>query len=212
MFGHQDNITTQDHKTDVNVQLPDDAIAALTHAADDSQDPIPVEPPTEATNRQHAPHKAAAPSIDGISRTPEIQEPVQLPSSYLEFLGAPGGALPPQPAPQPSAQQAVPVDEDFASEFPKAAVHQATQTTEEPLGDLQAIKRTALEELSPLVGQLEQTPEERFKTLMMLIQASDNQSLLAEAHEAARHISDEKLRAQALLEVVNEVNYFTRNQ
>ena len=207
MFGHQDNITTQDHKTDVNVQLPDDAIAALTHTADDSQGPALVEPPMEPIVQHHTSHKTVH-SIDGISRTSDTQEPSQLPSSYLEFLGAPGGALPVQPVPQ----QSVTIEENFTDEFPEAAIHEIHQPAKESQNDLQDIKRAALAELSPLVGQLEQTPEERFKTLMMLIQASDDQSLLAKAHETARLISDEKQRAQALLEVVNEVNYFTRNQ
>jgi hypothetical protein len=72
------------------------------------------------------------------------------------------------------------------------------------------LKEQALSNLSPLIGHLEQTPEEKFKTLMMLIQASDNSSLIKEAYEAAGQIQDEKARAQALLDVVNEINYFTQ--
>lgn len=76
--------------------------------------------------------------------------------------------------------------------------------------DLLELKQSALHELSPLVGHLEQTPEEKFRTTMMMIQASDDQSLLKEALAAAKQISDEKARAQALLDVVNEINYFTQ--
>lgn len=77
--------------------------------------------------------------------------------------------------------------------------------------DLIAIKQQALSELSPLVGHLEQSPEEKFRTTMMMIQASDNQALIKDAFEAAHQIEDEKVRAQALLDVVNEINYFTQN-
>jgi hypothetical protein len=45
---------------------------------------------------------------------------------------------------------------------------------------------------------------------MMLIQASDNQALLKDAFEAAKQIGDDKIRAQALLDVINEINYFTQ--
>ena len=45
---------------------------------------------------------------------------------------------------------------------------------------------------------------------MMMIQASDNQDLVKDAFEAAQKISDEKEKAQALLDVVNEINYFTQ--
>lgn len=76
--------------------------------------------------------------------------------------------------------------------------------------ELLEIKKQALESLAPLVDELEQTPEEHFKTTMMLIQASDNADLVKEAFSAANAISDEKARAQALLDVVNEINYFTQ--
>ncbi len=78
--------------------------------------------------------------------------------------------------------------------------------------DLLDIKQKALQHLSPLVGHLEQSPEEKFRTLMMMIQASDDQSLLSEAYEAAEKITDEKDRAQALLDIVNEINYFTQQK
>jgi hypothetical protein len=77
--------------------------------------------------------------------------------------------------------------------------------------DLLEIKQQALQHLSPLVSQLDQTPEEKFKTTMMMIQATDDQSLVKEAYEAAKTIPDEKQRAQALLDIINEINYFTQN-
>lgn len=77
--------------------------------------------------------------------------------------------------------------------------------------DLMSIKQDALQQLSPLVNQLDQSPEEKFKTTMMMIQASDDQTLVKAAYEAAKQIPDEKARAQALLDVVNEINYFTQH-
>lgn len=76
--------------------------------------------------------------------------------------------------------------------------------------DLLHIKQQALQHLSPLVGHLDQSPEEKFRTTMMMIQASDDQSLIKEAYDAAEKISDDKARAQALLDVINEINYFTQ--
>lgn len=76
--------------------------------------------------------------------------------------------------------------------------------------ELADIKQKALSQLSPLVDHLEQSPEEKFRTTMMMIQASDDQSLIQVAYEAAEKIQDEKLRAQALLDVVNEINYFAQ--
>lgn len=76
--------------------------------------------------------------------------------------------------------------------------------------ELLDIKRQALQDLSPLVDKLDQTPDEKFKTTMMMIQATDSQALVPKAYEAAKAIDDEKERAQALLDIVNEINYFTQ--
>ncbi len=78
--------------------------------------------------------------------------------------------------------------------------------------ELLQIKQDALQQLSPLVNQLELSPEEKFRTTMMMIQAADDHSLLSQAYETAKQIGDEKLRAQALLDVINEINYFTQQQ
>jgi hypothetical protein len=77
--------------------------------------------------------------------------------------------------------------------------------------DLIDLKQEALGKLSPLIDHLDQSPDEKFRTLMMMIQASDDQSLIRQAYEAAQQIDDEKTRAQALLDIVNEINYFTQN-
>jgi hypothetical protein len=76
--------------------------------------------------------------------------------------------------------------------------------------DLLRLKQQALGQLSPLVGQLDQSPEEQFRTLMMMIQASDDQSLIKSAYDTAQKIDDEKARARALLDIINEINYFTQ--
>jgi len=87
-------------------------------------------------------------------------------------------------------------------------------TAPAPGGDdsLVDIKQNALRQLTPLIGHLNQTPEEKFRTTMMMIQASDNQGLVKDAYDAAQAITDDKTRAQALLDIVNEINYFTQQQ
>jgi hypothetical protein len=107
-----------------------------------------------------------------------------------------------------------PVDTPVADD--SAAVttddQQTTAPTDVQPEDLLSIKQQALQQLSPLVGHLDQSPEEKFRTTMMLIQASDNAELIKEAYESAQQITDEKVRAQALLDIVNEINYFTQHQ
>lgn len=107
--------------------------------------------------------------------------------------------------PTQDATVAAPVDDAPAADA-------AGTDTNADSGDLLSIKQQALQDLSPLVSHLEQSPEEKFRTTMMLIQASDNSDLIKEAYEAAQQIPDEKVRAQALLDIVNEINYFTQHQ
>ncbi|HYH75091.1 MAG TPA: hypothetical protein VD735_03970, partial [Candidatus Saccharimonadales bacterium] len=76
--------------------------------------------------------------------------------------------------------------------------------------ELLDIKQQVLQQLSPLVDHLEQSASDRFRTTMMMIQASDNAALIKTAYDAALQITDDKERAQALLDLVNEINYFTQ--
>lgn len=76
--------------------------------------------------------------------------------------------------------------------------------------DLIDLKQQALQQLTPLVDHLKQSPEDEFRTTMMMIQASDNQELLPKAFAAAQKITDDREKAQALLDVINEINYFTQ--
>ena len=43
-----------------------------------------------------------------------------------------------------------------------------------------------------------------------MLDVSDDQSLIHVAYEAALNIEDEKTKAQALLDIINEINYFTQ--
>lgn len=79
-----------------------------------------------------------------------------------------------------------------------------------PSDNLSDIKREAIEQLSPLVELLDQTAEEKFHTTMMLLQSTDNKDLIKKAYDTAQQISDDKVKAQALLDVVNEINYYTQ--
>lgn len=78
--------------------------------------------------------------------------------------------------------------------------------------DLEMIKKEALEELSPLVDHLDQSPEEKFHVTMMMIQAKDDKSLIGKAYESAKAITDDKARAQALYDLVSEINYFEHKE
>jgi hypothetical protein len=123
----------------------------------------------------------AAPADDDTAAAPIVDDAAAMPATDNDTSSV---AV---PAAEPAPIVAVPADTDR----------------------LLDIKQQALQQLTPLVGHLEQSPEEKFRTTMMMIQASDNHELVASAYEAAQQIPDEKVRAQALLDIVNEINYFT---
>lgn len=75
--------------------------------------------------------------------------------------------------------------------------------------DLESIKKDALSELRPLVDKLDVSPEEKFDTYLLLLRSTDDQALIAPAHDAARGIADEARRAQALLDIIKEIDYLS---
>lgn len=87
-----------------------------------------------------------------------------------------------------------------------------TSATMPVSSDLESIKQDALSELRPLVDKLNVSAEEKFDTYLLLLRSTDDQALIAPAHEAARNIADEARRAQALLDIIKEIDYLSNPQ
>ncbi|HSX36098.1 MAG TPA: hypothetical protein VLH84_04165 [Patescibacteria group bacterium] len=166
---------------------------------------------------------------DDNGNPPMVSSPSQPADGMLQqapavpSMGAPINAPAPSPAPaqpadQPSVFSGTSMPSDNTPPAPGSEGGNMNIGHDDPLSgsanadELLDIKQNALQQLSPLVGHLDQTPEEKFRTNMMMIQAADNPALIKEAYAAAQQISDEKIRAQALLDIVNEINYFTQHQ
>lgn len=75
--------------------------------------------------------------------------------------------------------------------------------------ELDDIKKDALEELRPLVDKLDLPADEKFDTLLLIIRSTDDKTLVNAAFDAAKEIPDENKRAQALLDVIKEIDYFS---
>lgn len=103
------------------------------------------------------------------------------------------------------------------SELPTPEVAPAPEPTASPApvsanGDLDSIKQQALGELRPLVDKLDVAPDEKFDTYLLLLRSTDDTSLIGPAHEAAKSIPDETRRAQALLDIIKEIDFFNQSQ
>ena len=159
-------------------------------------------------------------STDVTSPAADATAPVFTPPATL---ATPSPAVEPSTTTEePTASDDAGLSADFSAPLMPAADTSSQDTLSMPTtssgvaddgdDDLAKIKQDALQDLSPLVKHLDQTPEEKFRTTMMMIQATDDQSQIQAAYDAAKQITDEKVRAQALLDVVNEINYFTQHK
>lgn len=111
-------------------------------------------------------------------------------------------------APVAPAEESAPA----ATVAPEPVAPVAAPVASAAMGNLDTIKKDALSELRPLVDKLNVAPEEKFDTYLLLIRSTDDQSLIGPAHEAARAITDEARRAQALLDIIKEIDYLTNPQ
>jgi hypothetical protein len=129
--------------------------------------------------------------------------PVDLEGSLKDEMTKSSGITPQQPSPAPAMAQA-------PSTLPTPSTPTAQPTPAAmPSGDLESIKKNALNELRPLVDKLSLEPEEMFDTYLLLIRSTDDKALISPAHDAAQKITDETKKAQALLEIVKEIDYLS---
>lgn len=194
MFGHQDSTN--------NLSAAQSADGILSH---------PLAPQTTTAPQTMAPTasilssgQAAGSMLDDDTSAGNfiISDPTTVPSAIAATShGSALGGLAGTPIIPPTTP---PTDTYYKPVEP-------AHTTVDSAGLIE-LKQSALHDLTPLLDQLQQTAEEKFRTMMMMIQASDDQTMLAEAFHTAQAIDDKKVKAQALLDVVNEINYFTQQQ
>ena len=156
----------------------------------------PVIPTTDDTTTEETPKSkdATAPETDDTLTFEETPQPEATPAEAATADGLPPGAsytLDPEPV---GSAPVLPVE-------PSAGAGVSPE--------LDAIKKDALEELRPLVDKLDLPADEKFDTLLLIIRSTDDKSLVGAAHDAARAIEDEAKRAQALLDVIKEIDYFS---
>lgn len=116
------------------------------------------------------------------------------------------------PAPTPTSAPAADLSGFSMPAIP--AVDEAVNAPIAPIvsSDLDSIKLDALKELRPLMDKVELPAEEKFDTYLMLIRSTDDKSLIGPAHSAAQGIADEKRKAEALLEIIKEIDYLSRKE
>lgn len=148
----------------------------------------------------------AAAAQPGGSPHPAVT-PATPPSAMEENIPPIPATLPSTPASSPEpATDTMPTIQTHGTN--SVAIPSATAVST-PAGSLDDIKRQALDQLRPIVSKLDLPAEEKFDALLLVIRSSDDQSLIQAAYQAAEGIADEAKKAQALLDIVKEIEYFS---
>ena len=163
--------------------------------------PISNDPPADTSNDMSTMSGPSDPPADN-------QQTGDTPSStQADWMASPSEPAETPAEPEEHHDDTPEKSDDFMSEPAEPSAPAATASSD----DLLNIKQQALQQLTPLVDHLDQSPKEEFRTTMMMIQATDNQDLIKKAFDAAQKIEDDKERAQAFLDIINEINYFTQH-
>jgi hypothetical protein len=199
-------------KMNLNPLKKDDNTDALVKALEDANNVGVVDPAAQSIADPAMTQAAGTPVIDSsvIAADPQITgEPV---------LPATDSAVPTGVADTPVADTTTGITFD-GNDLPAglssdADAHLPTTPTEGTGdgGELDGVKKSALEQLRPLIEKLDLEPADKFDKYLMMLRASDDPALIKPAFDAAQGIVGEKEKAQALLDIINEINYITANQ
>lgn len=156
--------------------------------------------------------QASAPANQAVNQ-PVAQPAKSIPAAPAKSVGKSGPAQPADPIlTDVLAQPAKPAKT-------KSEPTPATPPSANPLGHnvdsgaLGDIRLQVISELRPLVNRLDfLAPADKFDTLLLLIRTIDDSSLIPMAHQTAMAIPDEVKRAQALLDILKEIDFFTQKR
>jgi hypothetical protein len=179
--------------------------ATQAPATDDQELAKVLESMNASANTTAASTTAAAVEED----TKLAEEVAEKTADELNFEETPVVAAPSLPDPL-AVTPAAPVDAPIIAPLSTDDTPIVDSVAADP--ELDSIKKDALSELRPLVDKLDLPADEKFDTLLLIIRSTDDKSLVSAAHEAAKAIEDEKKRAEALLDVIKEIDFFSNPQ
>lgn len=165
-------------------------VKSSPRTTEETEPVVDLDQELEAMNQQISASMADA--EDTANATSTVETPVE-PVAEIEESGT-----------EPAAIEA-PITEAPTTPAMEASANIMNEPNGNSLDDL---RQKALRDLRPIVDKVELNDEESFDVLLLLIRETDDESLLPRAYEAARQIHDEARRAQALLDVIKETDYF----
>lgn len=164
----------------INNTTDDDGTTPQQPTADDSVQTMPVPTPDEELSLPEPEAEAHASETPSFIETPLPNVPANDPT--------------PEEAPAETSEPAEPAHEPI------------NITSSGTLNSLSSLKQDALRELSPLIEKLDQTPEEKYETAKMIYEETNDNNMLSVVYEAAKNLSDEKIKAAAIYDVIKKIN------
>ena len=170
--------------------------------------------PQDTTTQPISDDQELAKALAGVlPDDPNLSAQVPDTSSSMQFEETPAPvsftqAPAPAPAPVPAPSIEYPVVPDETPTIP--SYDYPAPAAASPSSDLETVKKDAILQLRPLIDHIDLPAEEKFDTYLLLIRSTDDASLIAPAHSAAVAITDEKRKAEALLDIIKEIDYLSK--
>lgn len=105
-----------------------------------------------------------------------------------------------------SAQSAEPAEDKAVKEAEASKIEMAPQKAMYGDPDLDRVKINALNEIRPILETVDILPEKKFTIYKDIIELTDDKACIEPAYNAARQITDEKERAEALLYIIEIID------
>lgn len=121
----------------------------------------------------------------------------------------PNNFIQPSQSPAPASDNAVNIKGQMPSIDASPTDTQQSAPAQLTMDSLINLKRETISELRPLIDKLNIDPADKFDALLLILRTTDDGSLLTDAHNTAMQIADDSRRAQALLDVIKEIDYFS---
>lgn len=105
-----------------------------------------------------------------------------------------------------SAQSAEPAEDKAIKEAEASKIEMTPQKAMYGDPDLDRVKINALNEIRPILETVDILPEKKFTIYKDIIELTDDKACIEPAYNAARQITDEKERAEALLYIIEIID------
>lgn len=105
-----------------------------------------------------------------------------------------------------SAQSAEPAEDKTIKEAEASKIEMTPQKAMYGDPDLDRVKINALNEIRPILETVDILPEKKFTIYKDIIELTDDKACIEPAYNAARQITDEKERAEALLYIIEIID------